>query len=197
MTSSSTTRPLRADARQSVERILVAAAECLGRDPRATTSEIAHAAGVGRVTLYGHFPSREALVEAALIRLLSLGDEVLGDVDLAGDPRAALRGLITSSWQLTAQASGLLEAAQAVLPRHRIRELHADPEQRIDELIRRGQAEGLFRADLPAGWLAGVLHHVMKGAASDVAAGRLDPTDAGHFIVETILAAYTAPGTAD
>lgn len=63
----------RADAQQNVAKILDAAVACLSRDAGASVSEIAKAAGVGRVTLYGHFPSREALVEAALTRALAEG----------------------------------------------------------------------------------------------------------------------------
>ena len=180
----------RADAEQNTARILDAAAECLCRSPTASMGEIAQAAGVGRVTVYGHFPSREALIEATLARLLERGEAVLGGLDLTGDPREALRTLIESSWRLIADADAVLQAAQSVLPPGRIRELHAKPARRVEELIRRGQADGAFRTDLPASWLVSVLYHVLKGAASDVSGGRLDPSDAPHFIVATVLAAY-------
>ena len=104
------------DARRNVEKILEAAVACPSRKPEASVSEIAQAAGVRRVTLYGHFSSREALVEGALTRVLDQG-EVLGTLDLTGDPREALRVPIESSWLLMAQASAVLEAAQAARPR--------------------------------------------------------------------------------
>jgi AcrR family transcriptional regulator len=156
-------------------------------------AEIAQAAGLGRVTVYGHFPSREVLIEATLARLLERGEAVLGSLDLTGDPREALRTLIESSWRLIADADAVLQAAQSVLPPGRIRELHTKPAQRVEELIRRGQAEGAFRTDLPTSWLVSVLYHVLKGAAADVSGGRLDPADAPHFIVATALAAYATP----
>jgi TetR/AcrR family transcriptional regulator, mexCD-oprJ operon repressor len=180
----------RADAEANMARILDAAAACLCRSATASVGEIAQAAGVGRVTVYGHFPSREVLIEATLARLLEQGEAVLGGLDLSGDPRQALRTLIESSWRLIADAGAVLEAAQSALPPGRIRELHAKQVRRVEELIRRGQSEGAFRADLPPSWLANVLHHVLKGAAADIGGGRLDPADAPRFIVATVLAAF-------
>jgi|Tabmets5t2r1_1033131.scaffolds.fasta_scaffold06107_3 TetR/AcrR family transcriptional repressor of mexCD-oprJ operon len=181
----------RADARANIDKILDATVRCLARDPNASVSEIAREAGVGRVTLYGHFASREILVETALARVIDEGDDVLSGLDLTGDPRRALRTLIESSWLLMARAGAVLEAAQAVLPPSRIQDLHAKPAARLEHLVRRGQAEGAFRTDLPADWLVSALHHLMKGAASDVASGRLDRDQAPHFIADTMLAAVS------
>ncbi|MEV8516435.1 TetR/AcrR family transcriptional regulator [Dactylosporangium sp. NPDC051484] len=183
----------RADARQNAEKIVRAAITCLGRSPEASMNDIAKEAGVGRVTLYGHFPSREALVEAALVRLLTEGDKVLEAVDLTGDPRDGLWALMESSWLLIAQAASVQQAAQTVPPPGQVRQPHAKPEQRVHDLIRRGQAEGVFRTDIPADLLARVLHHILLGAATDVAAGRLDTTDAPHLVAEMALAVCAVP----
>jgi AcrR family transcriptional regulator len=60
-------RPLRADAARNRERLLSAAVRALssGAGPDVTLEAIAREAGVGIGTLYRHFPTREALVEAA------------------------------------------------------------------------------------------------------------------------------------
>ena len=59
-------RPLRADAQRNRDRLLEAAAQALSRDgAEATLDSIAKEAGVGIGTLYRHFPTREALIEAA------------------------------------------------------------------------------------------------------------------------------------
>jgi AcrR family transcriptional regulator len=58
-------RPMRADARRNYERLLVAARDAFaayGAD--ASLDDIARNAGVGNATLYRHFPSREALLDA-------------------------------------------------------------------------------------------------------------------------------------
>ncbi|NIK54368.1 TetR/AcrR family transcriptional regulator [Kribbella shirazensis] len=184
----------RADAQRNIAAILTAAAECLGRNPAASTSEIAKAAGVGRVTLYGHFPSRAELVDAVFVQAIATGEETLGKVDLSGDPREALGRLIESSWHLVDQYRALLIAAQESLPPGRVRELHADPMARVEGLLERGRSTGVFRSDLPVEWLVSVMHNVMHGAASDLQAGRITSDQAAPYIVTTVLAAFTPPG---
>lgn len=64
--SDMTERPLRADAARNRDKLLDAATRLFieqGLD--ATVDAIAHEAGVGPGTVYRHFPSREALIEAA------------------------------------------------------------------------------------------------------------------------------------
>ena len=190
-------RPLRADARQNQERILDAAIDRLGEDPRASVADIAQAAGVGRVTLYGHFPSREALVEAAFVRLLDRGDEVLEQVDLSGDSRDALAQLVEVSWLLTAQAGSLLEAARDVLAPGRVQELHDKPAQRMLGLLERGQQTGELRSDLPAAWMASAVHYLMKGAATESSRGLIDASEIPRLLTATILPAFSAQAAPD
>ncbi|HKD88911.1 MAG TPA: helix-turn-helix domain-containing protein, partial [Streptosporangiaceae bacterium] len=59
-------RPMRADALRNRDQLLAAAVEAFSREgPEVTLESIAKDAGVGIGTLYRHFPSREALVDAA------------------------------------------------------------------------------------------------------------------------------------
>ncbi len=184
----------RADAQRNINAIAEAAVACLSRDPDASVAEIAKAAGVGRVTLYGHFPSRADLVDAALARAIEDGDAILGAVDLDGDPREALARLIDASWQLVNRSRALLLAAQHTLPPGRIRTLHAEPADRMRRLVERGRADGVFRTDLPTSWLISTVQNVMHGAADEINAGRLDAADAAGYISATVLAALTPPG---
>ncbi|GAB2479970.1 TetR/AcrR family transcriptional regulator [Promicromonospora xylanilytica] len=57
-------RPVRADAQQSIARILDAAQRVLAGDPGASMEQIAGAAGLGRATVHRHFPSRQSLLAA-------------------------------------------------------------------------------------------------------------------------------------
>jgi AcrR family transcriptional regulator len=61
-------RPMRADARRNHERLLEVAAEAFAEHgENASLDDIAKRAGVGSGTLYRHFPTRQALLEAAYL----------------------------------------------------------------------------------------------------------------------------------
>ncbi|HTX31766.1 MAG TPA: helix-turn-helix domain-containing protein [Solirubrobacteraceae bacterium] len=61
-------RPKRADARRNYEKVLAAAREAFAEGGEDTSlEEIARRAGVGIGTLYRHFPSRQALLEALYV----------------------------------------------------------------------------------------------------------------------------------
>jgi len=77
----------RADARASRQRILEAASALAG-DRRVTMGELAAAAGVGRSTLYRHFPSRHAVEQA------------LRELDFQPSPTAAGGRPSSAGWQV-------------------------------------------------------------------------------------------------
>jgi TetR/AcrR family transcriptional regulator, mexCD-oprJ operon repressor len=184
----------RADARRNISAILDAAQACLVADPETSIGEIAKRAGVGRVTLYGHFPSRVDLVNAVFTRAITAADDILEAVDIDGEPREALARPVASTWQIVHQSHALLITAQSCLPAERIHAAHAGPMRRIQRLIERGQRESVFRDDLPVSWLVALYHSVVHGAADEITAGRLSAADAAHLITATLDAAYTPPG---
>lgn len=186
--------PRRADARRNIEAILAAAAKRLSRDPDASIAQIAQDAGVGRITLYGHFSSRAELIDAVIARAIADGEGVLEAVDLTGDARDALVRLTGSSWQQIVGLGALMQVAASTLTPERMLELHDQPAPRVETLIERGRDEGVFRTDLPTSWLVGTLHRVMNGAAAEIDADRLAAADAAATIAATVLAAFTAPG---
>jgi AcrR family transcriptional regulator len=86
------TKAVRADAQRNRERLVEAARRAFASgEHKATLEGIARDAGVGIGTLYRHFPTREALVEAVyraeLARLCDSAAELLADLE----PAAALR----------------------------------------------------------------------------------------------------------
>lgn len=192
--SASTGRPAnqRADARRNRAKILAATVTAIRKNSDASVADIAAEAGVGRMTLYGHFQNRAELIEAALVDSLERAEDVLSQVPLDGDARAAFQRLVTSSWMFVDRSRALLATAQKELSAARIRELHEKAEARMRGLLLRAQREGAFRADLPVTWLLTTTHVVLNGAAEEVRTGRLDADDAPWFIEAILLPAFTA-----
>src|SRR4051812_23807201 len=63
-----TTKPKRADARRNHEKLIAAGREAFTEEGSAASLEdIARRAGVGIGTLYRHFPTRQALLEAVYL----------------------------------------------------------------------------------------------------------------------------------
>ena len=185
---------LRADARRNVAAILAAATDCLAKNPDTSVAEIAAAAGVGRMTLYGHFKTRTDLLDAVLTRVVAEAHETLGAVDVAGDPRDAVARLVAASWLIVDRLRNILTAAQRELPAERIREAHDLVLGRVQSLIERGRATDAFRTDLPVSWLVSLAMNVMHAAATEVSAGRLTSDQAPTVVAGTLLAAFTPPG---
>lgn len=184
----------RADARRNSELIVEAAERCLCRDPDASMSDIANAAGLGRITIYGHFKTRAELVEVVARRVLAAANALLSAVDLRGDPAQALVRLVQASWQVTARSGSLLVAAERALPARVVRELHAgELQDRVRQFITHGQRQGAFRADLSPDWLVTLFHATLHAAVNEVNAGRLRRDDAAETITTTLLAAYRPP----
>ncbi|HET7846396.1 MAG TPA: helix-turn-helix domain-containing protein [Acidimicrobiia bacterium] len=186
----------RADARRNFELILDSAERCLARDPDASVADIAEEAGLGRVTIYGHFASRTDLVEKVSRRVLANANEMLAQIDLAGDVVLAFKRLVAASWEATVRAGSVITAAEKALPSSVLRDMHTgELEDRVRRLLSRGQSNRDFRADLSTDWLVAVFHATLHAAALEIEAGRLDRNEATGVITETLLGVYLPPRT--
>lgn len=189
----------RADAQRSITAILDAALACFVEDPDVSMTTIARAAGVGRVTLYAHFPSREALLDAVLERAVAQADAALAQKssDLDSVPaRDALAELLGSSWEILDRHRRLMVAATRHLGPVRLRERHTRVLARVESLIARGQDEGAFRTDVPRDWLVTVTYSLLHAAAEEVNAQRLLPSQVAAVLKSTLLAALASPAQA-
>ncbi|MEU1180905.1 TetR/AcrR family transcriptional regulator [Streptomyces sp. NPDC005820] len=106
-------RPQRADARSNRERILKVAEEVFGKGGRsASTEEVARLADVGIATVFRHFPTKGALLEAVLVqrfdRLRAQAEALLHDTD----PGEAFFGFFS---HLVADATGKIAITEALL----------------------------------------------------------------------------------
>jgi AcrR family transcriptional regulator len=182
-------RRRRSDARRSIDAIVNAARTVLGERPDASMEDIAAAAGVTRQTVYAHFPSRDALVEALID---AAGAETLAALDAARldtrPPADALGQFLDVGWQLLRRSYPLL--LDPALTRAR-RPGGDDPHQavtaRLERLILLGQRAGDFDRALPASWLAVAILGLGHTAAEQAAAGRLTASEASAMLLESAL----------
>jgi AcrR family transcriptional regulator len=184
-------RRQRSDARHSIAAILQAATQTLNQDPRASIEDIARAAGVSRQTVYAHFPTREALLDAIIERATT---EVTAAFDGAGldeaPPAVALVRLLDAGWQVTARYPFVWHLP-AVRPEQDASR-HAPVLGRMLDLIRRGQESGDLDATLAPGWLLTASLALGRAAEEEVKAGRMtieEATNAMHHSFLRLLGA--------
>jgi AcrR family transcriptional regulator len=143
-------RPLRADARRNREKVVAAAAAAFAEGGlEAQVEDIARRAGVGIGTVYRHFPTKEALVEALAVEhfedLAAIAEAALEEDGEAWDVftgavwRCANAAAANIAW--CEIIGGHPTAAQAA-DRARLRLAEA-----MRALIGRAQAAGVMRED--------------------------------------------------
>jgi AcrR family transcriptional regulator len=183
----------RADAERSIARILDAAVDALARDQEASMAEIARRAGVVRATIYVHFPTREALLEAVTHRAMAeVADVVEAAEPHRGDPAEALARVVAASWRTLGRYHALVAINTQQHGHAELRQHHSSVLATLEPLIERGQADGIFRADVPAAWHLSMLMALVHAASGELGAGRVNDADAGPALVATILGAVPA-----
>lgn len=193
MSSSTPQDHRRAAAQRSVEAILDAAERLLASGSDASTSAVAAAAGVSRVTLYAHFPTRPALLEAVAQRVIQHGAEAIAAAQPeSGEPPEALGRLIEAAWGKLDRNLHLFAASRSELSPDALRRAHQQIDVPILALIKRGRRSGAFRKDVPTSWLLATYYALMHAAADEVSSGRLAGGEALPTLKRTIGAAFRA-----
>ncbi|CAM5425590.1 TetR family transcriptional regulator [Streptomyces avidinii] len=142
--------PVRRDARRNRELLLAAARTAFaaqGLD--APLDEIARRAGVGNATLYRHFPTRAALIDAvfqdALHGTIAAGEEARAAVD----PWAGLAGYLDAVFTVLAADRGandlMTTAIEGVTS---LDAVHAHNGETLALLVGRAQRDGVMRPDV-------------------------------------------------
>ena len=180
--------PAGGDADRTADRILETATRVLAEDPAASMRRISLAAGVGRATVYRHFPSREALIRDIRLKALRECRAALADADLDAGPA-------------TEAIERAIDALLAVVDRYRVL-VHepppdrSDPEQRalVEEvegpllgLIVRGADAGELTAELPARFVLDSLVGLITAARRAIVDGDLAPEGAAAAVSRAFL----------
>ena len=182
---------LRADARRNRTLILACARELFASAVTPVTLEaVAQAAGVGIGTLYRHFPTREALVEAVYHDEL---DEVIQSTEglLAQNPAAvALRAWLTRYARFMVTKRGLHRGgAPTVLATPQTRERITGA---LQTLMQAGVTDGTLRADVSPSDVVTNLLGIFLATATDA-----DGAQADRLLTLLVDALHSQPATPD
>jgi AcrR family transcriptional regulator len=190
-------QPQRSHARSNRARILATAREELSRDPEASLDEIARAAGVVRRTLYGHFPNRQALLEALADEASEAVTEAAAVARRPGDDQAtAFARMTIAVWAAGDRYRMLISLGRRALGEEGIRAALAPVRDEALAILARGQRDGVFADHLPAPVLAQALESMtLTLMEMDEGTGWSDPT--GEAAATAVLiAAGTRPDAA-
>jgi AcrR family transcriptional regulator len=142
-------RPLRADARRNREKVLAAARAVFSEHGReAQMDDVARRAGVGVGTVYRHFPTKEALIEALMVDAFqSIADEARRALEIE-DPWEAFTTVLwhgaetmtadRAMSEVFASIPGVAESAMPTI---------AGLTETMDTIVRRAQDAGVMRPD--------------------------------------------------
>jgi AcrR family transcriptional regulator len=137
---------LRADARANRESLLVAAAALFAeRGVEVSYEEIAERAGVGRATLYRHFPTKDLLLAGLLDRLMEELEAVSRQVDSRPD---GLFDLFAFCVQVKDRHLPIVDLVSQAATDEQLQASRKRFVQLLSEPLAQAQAAGLVREEL-------------------------------------------------
>lgn len=165
--------------------IIEAAVSVLAANRTAPLPVIAEAAGVGRTTVHRYFPDREQLIREVTVDSIAMV-RALG-LRAATDQGTSIDALhrLVASYLSASDRIVFLFGDPAVL--RNIPQEEQPDDDLVMDLIRRGQAEGVFASDLSALWIEHALLALVLQGCEDVHAGELPAHTAAATILRTFL----------
>ncbi len=171
---------------QSEAAIMEAGIRTFVSNPSAGMSEIALASGVGRTTLYRHYPSREALIQAIALQCLDEIDAALAPLYESDDSSAiatTLAVLIPIADRFRFLSVLWADAERNPRVVERMEESRRDTRALMDYAKTRGEVA----SDLPSEWLAEFFEMTLYAAWSLVEQETLTSEDAARFATQSFL----------
>ena len=120
-----------------------------------TVDEVAAAVGIAKASLYKHFPSKEDLAAAAMVRVMRRAQQFLSGIDSTLTVQEKLKAVVR--WMLQVQIAGQMPSLpsqnsslrSALMSNSEYREVLAQISDQLCAWIDEGQREGALAAQLP------------------------------------------------
>ncbi|MGI8845787.1 MAG: TetR/AcrR family transcriptional regulator [Thermoleophilaceae bacterium] len=181
----------RADSRRNREAVLEAAIRLLAERPGASMREVAEASGLGRTTVYRHFPQREDLVQGLFHRVVE-------------ESRATSARLVGEGVDAAELLRRLGRECVAIGDRFRFLQTHRGMrndtlEQSQDtagdplyEFFEAARSRGELYPGTSTEWILVMLRATIVAAVDEVFAGRMEIEEAGELVGQTLVRAIVA-----
>jgi len=178
---------------ETYDTILQVARRLFARQGYTATSvrQIAEETGIGKATVYHHFPDKQAIITALFKHNLGRMDEVLTLMRAEPEPRRRLRAAVEASLDFLVESTDILQIVRRELPggRAQIQSAMASFFKAylgaLAEALRQGQAQGIFRPMDPAAGARVLLTMVQGTYAMAYLTGQRFPSS--EAAAETLL----------
>ena len=159
------TRSLRADARRNREGILAAAEAVFAeKGPTASTEEVAARAGVAIGTVFRHFPTKQALLQAIMKDLLRRLTQQASSLAAHGDPATALFTFIAQLVEQAAEKGTVVDLLNQAGVDLQVADSVRALQDGVQGLLSRAQRAGAVREDVRLDEVIALLTGACQGA---------------------------------
>ena len=176
----------RKDARRNRQAVIDAAIAILPDDPNASMAAIAERSGLGRTTVYRHFPARNDLILALFARVIEEARAVTSAVIEEGrSTEETLRALGPAIITIPDRFRFLHGVRD--LGEEMIAETMTDPSVPVRRFAEAAQKRGEIDPDLPVQWIVTAINALATATANEMNEGRLSVADAGRNLGEALV----------
>lgn len=184
-------RTLRIDAQRNREAVIDAALELLSAQPNASMAAIAASSGVGRTTVYRHFPAREDLIRAIFERVVVEAQAATSQVVSAERPTREVLNDLGPAIVGIGRRFQFLEGVRQ-LGADVVAESTFDPDDPVRTFLLAAQRRGEVRAELPVQWMCTSINALAGATMVELGSGRVDVAEAGRLLGEAFVRTFAA-----